>query len=351
MSKIINPYLCFFSIIIVGAVIITQANCKKSPTAATSTDSTQPPPPPPPPQVISDSTSYIKRLEEDFVQNNPSLTRKTRAYSFYYDASWRLTEIGIKNYGLVLFDTAVCRLFYNGNNSKPYMIITPDVYRSTLGQPVVYDTTYFFYVNNQIARDSSMEFMYDPSISTYIKRPLRRYYTYPDSTKTIVDWFGCFSPSGPVVIKRSDTLNQQTSHGIIKLKAQFYKQSGKDNFALADGFNYTNFVNPLSRLNISGTWYSVIYTPVHLEVLGNDNHKAVTLSNILPHYLDFYTPQLPSLFYLTGFNSTGDMLSGSGDTFTIQITPWSLRPNYPSQISVGATTALGDRFVYRYYYF
>lgn len=319
------------------------SGCKKKDTTPTSTT------PPPPSPVIVDTTTYVTRLEEDYVTSNPVQTRRNRDYTFYYDNNKRLTKVGIKNYGQVLFDTAACLLFYSGNNKKPDMIITPNN-RGSSYTTVFYDTTYFKYnQSNQLVSDSSLEYI--PTVNfAYVKKPFKRYYFYPDNTHTLVDWYGSSSATGPTEIIRRDTLQHTTDNKITILVTQYYSGNIRANYAITETLTYTNFLNPLSMLNISGTFFSLIYTPVNKEVLGNQYHKAVYNSNILPYYLDFYSSRIPSKFYLGGFTSGGFLISAQYDLFDILITPWQQKPWYPSQISVGASTALGDRFVYRYFY-
>lgn len=302
---------------------------------------------------IPDTISYIKRLEEDFVQSNPNVTSRTRDYTFYYDNSNRVVKVGIKNYGFVLFDTATCFLYYSGNSLKPYMVITPNTNMSGFNQPLYYDTTYFYYnLSNQIIRDSSQQPGYDVDPALVIKRPQKRYYYYSRSTQSIVEWYVSISANTSIErMVRRDSMEYLSNHQIIKLKTQYYpSQNLAGNYALSESFTYTDYINPLSKLNISGTIFSLIYTSAFTEILGNGYHKAVHNSNILPYYLDFWSPKIPSSFYIGGFTSTGFLIAGQYDAFIIQVIPWVKRNAYPAQISVSASTALGDRFIYRYYY-
>jgi hypothetical protein len=54
-----------------------------------------------------------------------------------------------------------------------------------------------------------------------------------------------------------------------------------ENYGLTQNFIYTGYINPFSQLNISGTIFSLIYTPVTQEILGNSFTKAVWNSNIV----------------------------------------------------------------------
>jgi hypothetical protein len=121
-------------------------------------------------------------------------------------------------------------------------------------------------------------------------------------------------------------------------------------YALVQDFTYTSLVNPLSKLSITGTVFSLIYTSVINEAFGNRTHKAVNNSNILPYYLDFYSAKIPSRFYLGGFSSNDFLIGAQYDAFTIEAVPWAQRTTYPSKITVSATTGLDSKFVYRYYY-
>jgi hypothetical protein len=322
----------------------------------------KPPPPKPDPPITDtvpktdttppkkDTIQYVIRIEEDFLQSNPTIDRRNRDYSFYYDNDKRVTAVGIKNYDNVLYDTATCWLFYTGSAPKPRMIITPNFSVSSPGGTLYYDTTWFTYDNsNRILSDSGIEHangLY-PAITV---NPLKRTWSYPDDTKTLITWYGVPAPGSPLQIIRKDSINAAAGE-ISNMRTQFYYGNGtRGNYASTESFLYSTYINPLSKLNISGTIFSLIYSPVKLEILGNSDHKAVSNTNILPYYLDFYSTQMPSGFYLGGFTS-GDFLIGSTyDQFDIQITPGIKRPEYPSQISVGARTALDDRFIYRFYY-
>jgi len=355
MKTKVLPSCTFKGIIFLAIVLIalitscTKPDASATPVPPTTNDTnvvvTQPPP--------VDTTTYIRRLEEDYVQSNPTSARRNRDYSFYYDNNKRVTSVGIKNYGPVGFDTATCWLFYSGSSPKPYMIITPNNIVSSNVGPVYYDTTYFRYnSNNQLVADSGYEPFYVQSTKSYIKTPLKRYYNYQGTTKSTVDWYGFLNAEGPLGIFRRDSLEYAANFEIRKTKSQFNTYTFRPGYyAVGDGFTYSNYINPLSRLNISGTIVSLIYTGVNQEVLGNSYHKAISSQNILPYYLDFFSSKIPSYFYLGGYTPQGDIVAGEADAFDIRITPWAQRITYPSQISVGASTALEDRMVYRYYYY
>lgn len=149
---------------------------------------------------------------------------------------------------------------------------------------------------------------------------------------------------------RQDTLDHTNDSLVVKLKSQLYYEQNKLNYASAEGFRYSSLINPLSKLNISGTVFSLIYTPVVNEVLGNSAHKAVNNSNILPYFLDFYSSKVVSTFALGGFTDSDWLIGAQYDAFTFDAIPWSERSTYPSKITVGASTALENKFEYRYFY-
>ncbi|WP_462254598.1 hypothetical protein, partial [Ferruginibacter sp.] len=86
-------------------------------------------------------------------------------------------------------------------------------------------------------------------------------------------------------------------------------------------------------------------------LLGNNTHPIVFNSNGSANYLDFVSPVIPNLFYITGYNSLHQVVGQGGAAFPVEITPWSVRPSYPAEIWVRISTSLaGDRFIYRYSY-
>jgi len=343
-----------FPALFVLATLAIAQGCKKSPPVITNI-------PPPRTDTVSkpDTTTppvetilYVSRIEEDYEQSNPHIVRRSRDFSFFYDGSKRLVQVGIRNYGGILFDTATCRLTYDGDNKKPSMVIAPNRVVSGYGGTLYYDTTWFAYNSSgRIVYDSSVQHAPGqfPAIET---RPLTRSYSYPDNMRTFISWRGIARTGGEVEALRSDTINASGGRiGTLKSTFAYPTSLGlTGNYAKMEAVTYTSYINPLSKLNISGTIYALIYTPVTEEVVGNSVHKAVYNSNILPYYLDFYSPAIPSQFYLGGFTSSDFLIAAMYDAFDIQITAGTVKPEYPSRISVGATTALDDRVVYRYYY-
>lgn len=260
--------------------------------------------------------------------------------------------MGIKNYGSILFDTATTRLFYTGNFPKPSIIISPNTIYGRAPTPAGYDTTHFSYdVENRLVKDSVMIWGYY-NTPQLIKQPSRRLYFYPDSLTIFVHWYAVVFAGQPPALLRQDTIKTKVNKVLSNIKTQFFSTNNQpSNYALAEGFNYDTIINPLAKLNIGRMIFSYLYTPTYREILGNQNHKAVWNSNILPDYLDFFSPVLPSSFHLSGFYADGFLIGAQSDAFSIQVIPWSKRLRYPLQITVGASTALpGDRFVYKYYY-
>jgi hypothetical protein len=194
-----------------------------------------------------------------------------------------------------------------------------------------------------LEKDSSFE-----HFAVGARDPQVRTYKYTDSLSATIDWWGTFNTGDPLEIVRRDSINA-AGKKLDKIKTLFYDDINLPaNYAMTESFNFSDFVNPLAKLNISGTIFSLFYTSVLGEILGNSYHKAIYNSNILPFYMDFASPNIPLNFYIGGYLSSGYKFSG--DAFDIQITPWTQRSSYPSSISVGATTALWDRVVYRYFY-
>jgi hypothetical protein len=349
-KNILSPLIILSIFFLLFVAITLNSSCSKSDTPAPVRRDTVIPPPPVPP-VIKDTPSYVKRIEVDYIQSNPPITRRQTDYTFYYDTQNRVIKVGIKNYGPVLFDTATTLLFYTGYSVKPNSIIAPNLNRSSVGN-IIYDTTYFEYdAFDRIVKDSSTQEVYNNATSTYVRKPVYRYYAYPSATKTFTRWYGRQEGSAPLGLIREDTLDHTADSQIVKLKSQlYYSELNKLNYALGEAFNYSGLVNPLSKLNISGTIFSLIYTPVSSEVLGNRSHKAVHNSNIFPFFLDFYSRKVASSFYLGGFTSNDFLIAAQYDHFVIEAIPWTQRTTYPSKIKVGASTALDDKVEYRYYY-
>jgi hypothetical protein len=359
MTRHILTYFNIPSLFLLSLVVITLNNgCSKP-----DTNNEAPSPVPgqtdtvvttPPDTLVPIDTpgDYIKRLEVDYIQSNPTVHERQSDYTFYYDALNRVIKIGIRNYSPIRFDTGTTLLFYAGNALKPYQIIAPNVQRSIPGDLVVYDTTWFEYdASDRMLKDSSNQLVYNTATTSYIRKPIYRYYSYPSATKTFIRWYGHQEGSAPVALIREDTLDHTLDSQVIKLKTQFYySEKIRQNYATAGTFKYTSLINPLSKLNISGTVFSLIYTPVRNEVLGNSYHKAVRNSNILPFYLDFYSGKVASSLYLSGYTADGYLISAQSDYFSIEAIPSTGRNTYPSKITVDARTALDDKVEYRYYY-
>lgn len=287
-------------------------------------------------------------MEEDVNEANPVQVFRNRFFRFYFDSAFRVTAVGISNYDNVLIDTSTCQLFYKGSETKPNMIIAPEMTSPASG-PAIYDTTWFTYNSDEhIIMDSSNELLSYQS-PTYIRQPIKRIYSYPDASTTLVQWYDETTAGGSPQIIRTDSISAYAGQ-LQTVWSVFYFQADNGlppTIGVAQSFQYSSYMNPLSHLNIGGTLYSLIYTPVRREVLGNSYSKAVWDSNILPYYLDFFSQTLPSSFFLGGApNSTV-----IADRFDIQVTPDSVYPQLPRQMSVGATSALGARFVYTFDYF
>jgi hypothetical protein len=301
------------------------------------------PPPPPPP---SDTITLVRKIEllSSLYPNYAILPYIT--YSFYYDNQKRLTSVGMKTYNLNVNDTFTTKFLYSGNSTKPTNIIMPDINFSSA--PAV-DTTWFFYgLDGKLQKDSTSERW----LSATVRKPLYRLHTYLNSSTTKIDWFWTNNNSITQSLKRIDTVkfNNSESLAFIKTVYPYDTVSTIGSYAKVE-FNFSQIVNPLSKLNISGTPYSLIYTDVKRELLGNSYHPLVYNSNGIAFYLDFISPYIPNMFYITGFNSLHQVIGQGGATFPIEITPWTIRSNYPSQIRVKISNSIaGDSYIYRYTY-
>jgi hypothetical protein len=307
--------------------------------ARVDTNTTKPPP--------VDTIHYVASLEEW------GIYQLNRQFTFTFDSSKRLVSVLINNYNNVNYDSGTCRLFYNGNSSKPYMIITPNGAVSKPTGPFYYDTTWFVYNSaGQIARDSSFQHAYNYN-TVIIEEPVKRIYQYSD-TVTTIRWYGLADPDSAENIIREDTI--QTLRGqpgqLQNIKTQFFSTgAAPENYGLTQQFTYTNYINPFSRLNIGGTIFSLIYTPATQEILGNSSTKAVWNSNIIPYYIDFFSSTIPANFYSGGFYGNGFLIAAGFDDFTLQITPDTKYPSLPGQIVVNASSALsGDQLIYKFHY-
>lgn len=338
-----------FTIIIFFVIAFCSINtsCKK--TTPPATRDTTPPPPPPPP---TDTTSYVKKIEETFFQSNPTINSRTRDYNFYYDGQKRVTRVGIKNYGPVLYDSLTTTFSYTVNNQKPSSVILANVTNSGMSGPAYYDTLYFTYdVSGKLIKDSTNELYYNFPLGNFTKTPIVRLYSYP-ANLIKVDWYWVRSQGSSPSLSRTDTVATDNTK-IINLKTVFFlAPPNVFQYAKVEAFIASAIVNPLSKLNISGMPFSYIYSSTKNEILGNSNHYIISGTNILAYYLDFLSPLLPTQFFLTPYNSNGMLIGPQSQFFTTEITPWTLRPKYPELMKVAATTSLpGNKFQYQYYYY
>lgn len=292
----------------------------------------------------------LKKMEEDLIQGNGYSHRRYRDFSYYYDANRRLTEIGIKRYGLdaASTDTNTCFIKYKNDNTKPYMIIAPCL--SGCGDKS--DTTYYYYDNvNRLAKDSG-GISYSNQRGQPIKSPIVRTYSYPDKQTILVHWEGPVYPEGPIGVLRNDTLVKNDNGQINILKSQYYHTGYysilKD--VLFD-FNYSDVNNPLAELNISGTSFNLVYSRNLEDNVGMTTHPIAMASNVVPYYIDYFSPKIPTGFFFNSYQHD-DLVLNQLYRYKIQVKTSEKYPNYPSQITVGIPTAnLGlDTNIYRYYY-
>jgi len=186
------------------------------------------------------------------------------------------------------------------------------------------------------------------------RQVLKRYYSYPNASTTLIQWYGEAGPDGILQLIRSDSvLGPGTRFEAVKslfnrpINLQLTPAT-----AFASYFQLTNYRNPLAELNIGGLPFAFIYSPVKREILGNPFSKAILNSNTSPIYLDFCSPLIPSSFFLTGFY--GDVTSGfpigsTPDYYDFRVTGDSIATQYPGRLSIGATTAL-VRYLHEYTY-
>ena len=327
-----------------------QTSCHKS---------SPPPPTYPPPTPVPDTVAVAKKdtlvnlltVEEIDSSRGPSPVHTNAFYRFYYDSNRRVTAVGIANFGGVLLDTGTCRLFYTGSQMKPSMIIEPILYSPPNG-PANYDTTWFTY--DAVGRplmDSSSDHLsaYNPNT----RQALTRRYSYLNTGATLINWYGEPTADGTPQLIRTDSVFA-LGYAYQYIRSLFYQRITFEltpTFTQANNWQFSNLINPLAKLNISGTPFSLIYSPVKRDLLGNSFTKAVLNSNIIPQYLDFASTYIPSSFFSAGFPLGSDFPIGSmPDIFDIRSVADSALPRYPKQISVGATTALDGRFIYKYTY-
>jgi hypothetical protein len=306
--------------------------------------------PPPAPVLPGDTVSLVKKLEILSSLYPNYAIKPYQTYTFSYDGLKRLTSVGIKTYPTYVTDTFTTTLKYTGNNMHPDYIIQPAI--DIFGPPSV-DTTRFFYAaDGKLQKDSCLERWYGGSV----RRPLYRLYTYPSSTMAKIDWYWSATLAANASLQRQDTVRvdgagrPNTIKSLYSLDQTGTGQAG-GSYALAEGFTFSQIINPLSKLNISGTPYSLIYAGVKKELLGNIYHPLVYNSNGAAIYLDFISPYIPNIFYIWGYSSTGVGLGQGADAFPIEITPWTVRSSYPAEIRVQISTSLaGDSYIYRYKY-
>lgn len=111
----------FFILAIALATISVHTGCQKPPHIQ--------PSPPPVDSVAPVDTNTTKPPPVDTIHNVASVEESGiyqlyRLFTFTFDSSKRLVSVLINNYGGVLYDSGTCRLFYHGNSSKAFMIIT-----------------------------------------------------------------------------------------------------------------------------------------------------------------------------------------------------------------------------------
>ncbi len=336
------------ALISLGVLLMLQAintGCSKPPDTPPPVVDSIPPPPP-----VPDTISLVKKLEVLTSLYPGYGIEKYRTYSFYYDGQKRLTAVGIKNYSIISVDTFTTKLEYNGNSNLPSRIIMPDINASLLPNPASYDTTWFYYnANGKLLKDSTYERWFGGTA----RRPLYRNYSYPNAFTVKIDWFWAPSLTLSPVLKRRDTISLAGNGNPHRFKAVYVEDpaTAEGGYGVAQDFTYSQVVNPLSKLNISATPYSILYTNVKKEMLGNSSHPVVYNSNGFADYLDFVSPVIPNIFYIFGYTRYHQTLGQGAATFTIQITPWTVRPSYPAEIRVTISTSLvGDKYIYRYSY-
>jgi hypothetical protein len=341
-----------FSIIIVfiffGLISTTHVGCKKDcPNDTTAkADSIIPKP-------IIDTPIYISKLERGIVygvsSNMPSI-RIDDTYSFYYDNNKRLIQVGLRiaSYGI---DTATCRISYSGNSKNPSRIISLNLYQSLGGQTLVYDTTdYTYNANGQLVKDTSSLFAFDHTSGLYYRMPAKRTYSYQDSTKVIIQKYAVYNFSVGLQIIRSDTIEQSSPGVLTRIWSQFYGAgTRKINAALVYPGDYSDFVNPLSRLNLPRNIVSSITSPSHKDLLGSE--FAIDNSNVIesPLYLDFYSNKLTSSLGIYSY-WLGEVRFPTFMFFSYQIRPYPAKTSYPASLSFAITSNNIDSIIYQYSY-
>lgn len=295
----------------------------------------------------SDTVPLIRKLEE--VYSERSFLHKIKTISFYYDNQKRVSSIGLKNYASS-FDSGTIKLFYTGNQTKPFKIISPNTQFSKWGiDNVFYDTTYFFY-NTQglLIKDSGYVMSFNRDNSW--KQLLTRHYNYISSSQFSVQMAKKQYDDNTMLAFRIDTVQFNPNITFDKIKILFKNiQMSGSNLAVIENVRHSGFLNPLAKLNISGLHYFWITTPNDFEILGNTNYKSIDRGNIIPTYIDFASAYLPSTFFNSAYDVPGVFFYG--DEFTIQVIPWAERADYPKTLKVKGSSSLPEtEVIYNYYY-
>jgi len=301
------------------------------------------PPAPPGPEIIS----YVKTLEESFG------TIMSRKFFFYYDAQKRVTQIGIKHYyANNVTESFSTRFFYSGNNNYPSQIIRPVPLNSQPGGIHYYDTSWITYnMTGLPIKDSSVDLVYNNITNLPEHKPLVRSYTYPNNSTVVTEWFGSLDASNGNLLVRKDTVVIDGVNGVVqRTNSQFL--NAVYTFGKSENFSFSSYINPLAKLNISGSIFSMIYSPVRKEIFGNSLHPTVWNSNTIPYYLDFINKSIPTRFHFSAFYPDGSMAGSGVVGMDIQITDSSSHPNYPSALLVtmgGSLPGTVGSYVYTYY--
>jgi hypothetical protein len=300
------------------------------------------PPPPPGPEIIS----FIKTLEESF-ESTPS-----RKFSFYYDAQKRVTHIGIKQfYASNITDSFTTRFFYAGSNKYPYQIIRPHTLNSPPGNPY-YDTSWITYnVSGLPVKDSSRDLVYNNTTNLPEHKPLVKNYIYLNNSTLVTEWYGSLDASNGNLLVRKDTVVVDLTNGVLqRSNSQFL--NAVYSFGKAENFSFTSYINPLAKLNISGSIFSNIYSPVRKEILGNSLHPTVWNSNTIPYYLDFINKFIPSRFHFGAFYTDGTMAGSGVVSMDIVINPSPQKIGYPAALTAtmaGSLPGTTGTYTYTYY--
>ncbi|HPH31885.1 MAG TPA: hypothetical protein PLB49_08540 [Chitinophagaceae bacterium] len=308
--------------------------------------------PPPPPPLPPDTVTLIRRLEETYYQGNPGFTTRFRDYSFNYDAQKRLVSVGLKNHISFITDSLTTRLFYTGNERYPRMIIKAYIYSQQPG-PAMYDTTWITLDNQQRPiKDSSTDWSWNTTTNvTEHVFPLVRHYSY-NGQQAKIDWLARLGNGSTIDLIRKDSIWMSSDSLLQQSKTQYFNGTiYPGNYTKAEAFISSQYLNPLALLNISGGLFSPIISPVRDEILGSNFHQSVYNSNPLPYYIDFCNRKLPASFFLVGYNNNGYGMGSGGIYVSTLITPWSVRPSYPSEMKVSMSYSYpDDKVFYKYFY-